>query len=145
MEQSPFWESNSFSASQEIPHILWKPEVHHRIHNSPLPVPILSRFRGFCYCFITWLSFYGEELVALHPTSKLEDRLLSAVRDCLFNTFAATLHIWRLFLHPRREDAPCHGDWEVFWEVSTNLNCCCNGTGKETVSKACKGSGGMEA
>jgi hypothetical protein len=35
---------------------------------------------------------------------------LSAVRDCLFNIFAATLHIWRPFLHPQPEDAPCHGD-----------------------------------
>jgi hypothetical protein len=34
----------------------------------------------------------GEELLAPRPTLKLEDRLLSAVRDCLFNTFAATLH-----------------------------------------------------
>jgi len=28
MEQSPSWESNWFSASQENPRILWKPEVH---------------------------------------------------------------------------------------------------------------------
>jgi len=26
MEQSPSWEANRFSASQEIPRILWKPE-----------------------------------------------------------------------------------------------------------------------
>jgi hypothetical protein len=39
--------------------------------------------------------FYGEELLAPRPTPKLEDHLLSAVRDCLFNIFAATLRIWR--------------------------------------------------
>jgi hypothetical protein len=38
--------------------------------------------------------FYGEELLAPRPTPKLEDHPLSAVRDCLFNIFAATLHIW---------------------------------------------------
>jgi hypothetical protein len=27
-------------------------------------------------------SFYGEELAAPHPTPKLEDHPLSAVRDC---------------------------------------------------------------
>jgi hypothetical protein len=39
--------------------------------------------------------FYGEELLAPGPTPKLEDHPLSAVRDCLFNVFAATLHNWR--------------------------------------------------
>ena len=38
-------------------------------------------------------SFYSEELLARRPSPKLEDRPLSAVRDCLFNIFAATLHI----------------------------------------------------
>ena len=28
MQQSPSWEANRFSASQEISHILWNPKVH---------------------------------------------------------------------------------------------------------------------
>ena len=35
---------------------------------------------------------YVEELLAPRPTYKLEDHTLSAVCDCLFNTFAAPLH-----------------------------------------------------
>ena len=37
--------------------------------------------------------FYGEELLGLHSTPKQEDQPISVVRDCLFNIFAATLHI----------------------------------------------------
>ena len=37
--------------------------------------------------------FHGEALLAPRPTPKLEEHPSSAVRDCLFNLFAATLHI----------------------------------------------------
>jgi hypothetical protein len=104
------------------------------------PNPEVSdRFRGLCEWFVTWLSFYSEQLLAPRPNPKPDDHLLSTIRDCSFNTrwfkydrdklwlvytqivpvifeppciFADTLHIWRPLFHPQTEDAPCRGDRE---------------------------------
>jgi len=43
MEQSPSWEADSFSASEEIPPILWNPKIEYLIHKCLSPVPILSQ------------------------------------------------------------------------------------------------------
>ena len=59
----------------------------------------------------SWVNFrfskmliFSEELLAPHPTPKLEEHPLSAVRDCLFNIFATTLHL----LHSQQRHAPWH-------------------------------------
>jgi hypothetical protein len=45
------------------------------------------------WVFRNKICFYDEKLLAPHPTPKLEDDPLSAVRYGLFNIFSATLHI----------------------------------------------------
>jgi hypothetical protein len=70
IEQSPFWETNRSSASQEVPHILWNPKVHSRIHKLPPPAPILSQRISPSpkpCLFRNSVSFYGEELLVPLP------------------------------------------------------------------------------
>jgi hypothetical protein len=43
MEQSPSWEANSHSDSQEIPCLMWGLKVYYPVLKSPPLVPILSQ------------------------------------------------------------------------------------------------------
>ena len=63
----------------------------------------LSRTKGSVQVRGTKASFYDQQLLAPRPTPKLEDHHLLAVRHCLVNVFAVTLH-------PQPEDAPYRGD-----------------------------------
>jgi len=47
-----------------------------------------SRSTGQEMAHRNMLMFYGEVFLALHPTSKLDQYPLSAVRDCLFSILA---------------------------------------------------------
>jgi hypothetical protein len=58
------------------------------------------------------LYFYGVELLDVRPTPKLEDHLLLAVRHCLFNILAATLHIWSCVLYTQAEVTGTNIKWQ---------------------------------
>jgi len=64
-------------------------------------------------------SLCGEKLLTPRPTPKLEGHPLSTVRDCLFNIFAATLHIGgRSSIHnlrtPHALVTGTHLSWQTF-------------------------------
>jgi hypothetical protein len=76
----------------------FEPPNQNPVNTSPLPnacqriSAVTRRFENFRNNIIHF-SRWG--VVSPTPNLKLEDHSLSAVRDCLFNIFAATLHIWR--------------------------------------------------
>jgi hypothetical protein len=126
MKLSPSWK-----ASQEITRNLWSPKVRYccckwtwsiQDPNIPSknPMSLFSLLRSYqsvssglrlsVWTFRKKIRFYGEELLAHRPILKLKDHPLSAVRDCLFNIFATTLHIGGLSSIRNLRTKPCRGD-----------------------------------
>ena len=93
MEQNPSCEANRVSASQESQGILWKPGIHYRKYKILQPnLRLFSRF-------ITWLSSYSNQFLALRSNLKLENHPFSAIRYFLFSIIPVTVHICWPFLY----------------------------------------------
>jgi hypothetical protein len=58
MEQNLSWEANSRSAGQEIPRLLWIPNVNYRVHKSSPLGPILSH-KNPVHIFPLFLTMYA--------------------------------------------------------------------------------------
>ena len=98
MDQSPSSETNRFSASQEILHILWNPKVHYRTHKSPPTVPVISQLDPSIY---------------LHPTSWRSILILSShlhlsLPSGLFPSGFPTKILYKPLLSPIRATCPVH-------------------------------------
>jgi hypothetical protein len=81
----------------------------------PYPEPDRIGTRPFL-TFRNKLLFLLWGVVSPTPNPKLEDHPFSAVRDCLFSIFVATLHIWR--------PSPPSATWGRFvpWWQANHLN-----------------------
>ena len=81
MDQSPSWEANRFQLVKKFPAFYGTWRFITAVTSASL------------WLFHNMIRFYSEELLAPLPTTRLEDHPLSAVCNCLFNIFTATLHI----------------------------------------------------
>jgi len=58
MEQSPSWEANRSSASQEIPGVLWNPKVYYRIDKHSSHIPFLTHISPVHAFTFHWLKIH---------------------------------------------------------------------------------------
>ena len=98
MEQSPSWEANSFSASQEIPRILWNPMFHYSIQKNAPAVRILSQINPV---HTTSLYFLNTHFNIILPSTPRTFRLL-------FSSGLTTKTLSASFLFPICATCPTH-------------------------------------
>jgi len=97
-EQSPSWEANWFTASQEIPRILWNPKVHYLIYKCPPPVPILSQLDPVHNLTSHFLKIYLNIILPSTPGSP----------NGPFPSSFPTKTLYRPLLSPIRATCPYH-------------------------------------
>jgi hypothetical protein len=95
MKQSPSWEVNNRSASQEIPLILCNTKVHYRVHNRQSMFPILSQMHAV-HTFPSYLSKIHSNIT------------LPGLPSGLFISVFPTYILYAFLISPIRATCPAH-------------------------------------
>jgi len=118
MQQSPSWEANRFSASREIPRILWNPKVitaftsarHLSLSWYVGRTRVSVQVREFpCKYFVTGYVL-RRGVVSTSPNAQAEGPPPVGCPRLLVLYIGSYPPYWRPFLHPQPKEAPCCGD-----------------------------------
>jgi len=92
------WKAKSYSASQQIHHLLWNLKIHYRDHNSPPLVPIMSQMNPVQHSHHTSLRsilILSSHQLLRHPT-------------VLFPSGYATKILYAFLIYTMRATYPLH-------------------------------------
>jgi hypothetical protein len=85
MEQSPSWEADIHSASQEIPCLLCNPNVHYRVNNSPPLIPVLNQMNPLHTFPSDFPKIHSNIILPSTPESSLR---VYRPKSCMYSYFS---------------------------------------------------------